>query len=151
MPVSILLYIITGLLVIITAFLVRQELRLRRFLRGSDARSIEDTIGNLQKEFDDARAWRVRTEQRLALTEKKLTTSIRGLSTIRFNPFKGTSGSNQSFATALLNEEKTGVVVSALYAHDRTAVFAKPILRGESQYELSPEETDALKKAAQDL
>lgn len=95
--------------------------------------------------------WRRETDKRIALTEKKLTKTIRGLATIRFNPFKGTSGSNQSFATAFLNEEKTGVVISALYARDRTAVFAKPIENGRSQYELTPEETDALEKANRNI
>ncbi|HLC94991.1 MAG TPA: DUF4446 family protein, partial [Patescibacteria group bacterium] len=72
--------------------------------------------------------------------------SVRGLHTIRFNPFPN-AGGQQSFATALLNEVGDGVVISSLYARDRMSVFAKPITHFKSEYELTDEERDALAKA----
>ena len=71
--------------------------------------------------------------------------SIRGLETIRFNPFSD-QGSNQSFAIAMLNEDGDGVVLSSLYARDRMSVFAKPIKNNKSEYELSNEEKEVLSK-----
>lgn len=56
-------------------------------------------------------------------------------------------GSKQSFATALLNEHGDGVVISTLYSRERTSVFAKPIKKFDSEYELTPEETQALTEA----
>ena len=76
----------------------------------------------------------------------KLRKSIRGLETIRFNPFPD-QGSNQSFAIGMLNEEGDGVVLSSLYSRDRMSVFAKPIKNSKSEYELSAEEKNALQKA----
>ena len=68
--------------------------------------------------------------------------------TVRFNPFKGTgAGGNQSFATALLNENGDGVVLSSLYSRERVSVYAKPVQKFSSEYELSGEEKQAIKSA----
>ena len=76
----------------------------------------------------------------------KLQKSIRGLETVRFNPFSD-QGSNQSFAIGMLNEKGDGVVLSSLYSRERMSVFAKPIKGGKSEYELTAEEKEVLKKA----
>jgi hypothetical protein len=65
---------------------------------------------------------------------------------MRFNPFID-AGSNQSFAIALINDEGNGIVMSSLYARDRMSIFAKPIVNGKSEFELSSEEKDVLNKA----
>ena len=72
--------------------------------------------------------------------------SIRGLETIRFNPFPD-QGSNQSFAVGMVNEEGDGVVFSSLYSRERMSIFAKPIKNGKSEYELTTEEKEVLEKA----
>ena len=80
------------------------------------------------------------------MVNSKLRKSIRGLETIRFNPFPD-QGSNQSFAIGMLNEDGDGVVISSLYSRDRMSVFAKPVKNNKSEYELSTEEKEALAKA----
>ena len=85
-------------------------------------------------------------EEDIANINKKLKKSIRGVETVRFNPF-GDQGSNQSFAIGMLNEDKDGVVISSLYSRERMSIFAKPIKGGTSDYELTEEEKEALKKA----
>ena len=47
----------------------------------------------------------------------------------------------------MLNEEGDGVVFSSLYSRERMSVFAKPIKNNKSEYELTSEEKEALKKA----
>jgi len=70
--------------------------------------------------------------------------------TIRFNPFKGNgSGGNQSFSTAFVNEEGDGVVISSLYSREHISVFAKPIKKMSSEYEMTKEEKDSLEKASE--
>ena len=85
-------------------------------------------------------------EKEIVVINSKLKKSIRGVETIRFNPFPD-QGSNQSFAIGILNEENDGVVISSLYSRDRMSVFAKPVKNGKSEYELSSEEKEALVKA----
>ena len=85
-------------------------------------------------------------QKNITTLNEKLRKSIRGLETVRFNPFAD-QGSNQSFAIGMLNEEGDGVVLSSLYSRERMSVFAKPIKNNKSEYELTAEEKEALKRA----
>ena len=69
---------------------------------------------------------------------------------VRYNAFKDT-GSDLSFALALLNEHNDGVVLNGIYARDMSNIYAKPIENGESKYVLSNEEKEALNKAINNI
>jgi len=122
------------------------ERRLRRFFLGKKAKDLEDTIVKLEEHITALKSAQEKTEKNITEINQKLKKSIRGLETIRFNPFPD-QGSNQSFAVGMLNEEGDGVVVSSLYSRERMSVFAKPIKMGKSEYELTEEEKAVLKKA----
>ena len=107
---------------------------------------MEDVIKKMNIAIDDLYNLSTKMSGRLDVHDTKLGESIRGIGTVRFNPF-GELGSNQSFAIALLNEANNGVVISSLYTRERVSVFAKPIKNMQSEYELSDEEKEALAKA----
>jgi hypothetical protein len=65
---------------------------------------------------------------------------------VRFNPFKEIGG-DQSFSIALLDEKKNGVIITSYYGRELNRVYAKEVQGGVSQYELSEEEKEAIKKA----
>jgi hypothetical protein len=65
---------------------------------------------------------------------------------VRFNPFQETGG-DQSFAIALLDEHNTGFVIMSHYMKDHNRVYAKPIVKGVSEYMLSGEEKEAIARA----
>lgn len=65
---------------------------------------------------------------------------------VRFNPFDDT-GSNQSFALAMLDGEVSGFVLSSLHSRQQTRVYLKEIVGGNSEVPLSAEETEALRRA----
>jgi hypothetical protein len=84
--------------------------------------------------------------------EARLNRSIQAVETIRFNPFKGTGeGGNQSFSTAFVNKNGSGVVISSLYSRDRVSIFSKPLEKFESQFELTEEEKDVVVSAKKNL
>ena len=72
--------------------------------------------------------------------------SIQKTGVVRFNPFSEIGG-DQSFSIALLNKNNDGLVITSLYTRERNRVYAKPIIKGKSQYLLSKEEKEALEKA----
>lgn len=129
-----------------TIWIIKTEKRLKRFFVGKKAKDLEDTIINLQEEIIKLKKAKENTETELKEINGKLKKSIRGLETIRFNPFPD-QGSNQSFAIGILNEDGDGVVLSSLYSRERMSIFAKPIKNGKSEYELTEEEDNAVKKA----
>jgi len=140
-------FVLTGISILIGIFwIVKIEKRLKKFFLGKKAQNLEETIFFLENEIKQLKKAQESQQVILEQINKKLKKSIRGLETIRFNPFPD-QGSNQSFAIGLLNEEKDGVVISSLYSRERMSVFAKPIKNGKSDYELTQEEKEALQKA----
>lgn len=73
--------------------------------------------------------------------------SIHKIGIIRFNPFKDIGG-DQSFAIALLDGKDTGLAISSLHTREGTRIYAKPVVKGESdKYTLTDEEKLAIKSA----
>ena len=144
---SLAFFVLVGIAIligIVWAFIT--EKRLKRFFLGKKAKDLEDTIITLENDISQLKKAKERMEKDIATMNVKLKKSIRGLNTIRFNPFPD-QGSNQSFAIGMLNEEGDGLVISSLYSRERMSVFAKPVKNGRSEYELTTEEKEALEKA----
>lgn len=122
------------------------ERRLGKMLKGKSAATLEDTIIENQNALAKLFEFKKTTENEFQKVDERIKKKLHGAKTIRFNPFQGTgSGGNQSFATALLDEEGSGVVISSLYARDKMSIFAKPINKRNSEFELTDEEREVLK------
>ena len=140
-------FVLAGVVILFgVVWAVITERRLKRFFLGKKANNLEDTIKILEENIEKLKYAKEKTETEITEINQKLKKSIRGLETVRFNPFPD-QGSNQSFAIGMLNEEKNGVVISSLYSRERMSIFAKPIKNGKSEYELTKEEKEALQKA----
>ncbi|MBU0612171.1 DUF4446 family protein [Patescibacteria group bacterium] len=140
-------FVFAGIAILVGTFwMVKTEKRLKKFFIGKKANDLEDTIGVLENDIAKLKSAKEKAELEITEINKKLRKSIRGLETVRFNPFPD-QGSNQSFAIGMLNEDGDGVVVSSLYSRERMSVFAKPIKNGKSEHELTEEEERVLKRA----
>ncbi|HAE36527.1 MAG: hypothetical protein UR85_C0007G0040 [Candidatus Nomurabacteria bacterium GW2011_GWF2_35_66] len=146
MTMSILIYILSGILVILLLWVNLTEYRFKKFFAGTKARNLEEVmllLGKQMKELDESQK---KIDEHLVIIDRRLDKSIRKVETVRFNPFLE-AGSNQSFAISFINDEGNGVVMSSLYARDRMSIFAKPIVGGKSEFELSAEEKEVLEKS----
>jgi len=140
-------FILTTIAIVLGAvWIFITEKRLKRFFLGKKAKDLEDTILGLEQNIAGLNKTTESLQKNMDVVNAKLQKSIRGLETVRFNPFSD-QGSNQSFAIGMLNEKGDGVVLSSLYSRERMSVFAKPIKGGKSEYELTAEEKEVLKKA----
>lgn len=145
---SIIIYSLASICVLLVLWIMRLEWRLRKLLGGRDARSLIKAVDVMHKELEKTDMFKKEMALVLDDVEKRLRKSIRSVETIRFNPFKGDgSGGNQSFATALIDQDGNGVVFSSLYSRDRTSVFSKPLKQHASEFELSEEEKKVIKEA----
>jgi hypothetical protein len=141
------LLLVLAVLVLI-GFIIHLNIKLKKFLIISGIYNIEESINLIKSSQKDSENFRNEMEKYLTSVEKRLKRSSQAIHTVRFNPFKGTgSGGNQSFATAILNQNEDGVVVSSIYSREHTSVFSKPIKKGSSEYELSNEEKEAVEEA----
>jgi hypothetical protein len=141
------IYLLCILVVALTVWIILLERRVGNLIAGPGSEHLGDTVKHLRGELEMLQAFKLDMEGYLHIVEERLKKSIRGVETVRFNPFKGTGdGGNQSFATALIDEEGNGVVISSIFARDRTSIFSKPIYKYVSSHELSEEELEAIKQ-----
>ena len=81
--------------------------------------------------------------------DKRLNSCVQKIGIVRYNAYKD-SGSNLSFAVALLDEKNDGVVFNGIYSREMSNIYAKPISKGTSSYTMTEEETEAVLKAMND-
>ena len=56
-------------------------------------------------------------------------------------------GADLSFAIAMLDAEDNGIVLNGIYSRDGSYVYSKPVQNGQSTYQLSDEEKEAIRLA----
>lgn len=71
---------------------------------------------------------------------------IQKVGMVRYNAFQDT-GSDLSFALALLDENNNGVVLNGIYSREMSNIYAKSVEKGTSTHTLSEEEKEAIQKA----
>jgi len=81
--------------------------------------------------------------------EKKSIFYFQKFNLIRYNPFENRGG-DQSFSLAMLDQKNNGFVVTSIFMDGNTRIFAKPIEKGLSKYQLSKEEQQAIEGVKQD-
>lgn len=144
---------LAALILVLLLLALLQSVRLRRALRAYRALvqgGAEGTLGDVLESHvgrvEDVRSRLEELDQRHADLERRSQTSIQHIGLVRFNPFEDT-GSDQSFAIALLDQRRDGLVISSLHGRSNTRVFAKPVEGGSSSHALSDEETQAIRIA----
>ena len=85
---------------------------------------------------------------RVAVLESSARHHFARLGLVRFNPFPvSDTGGNQSFAIALLDEGENGFIITSLHSRNGTRIYAKAVVAGKVDAQLSSEETQALDEA----
>jgi hypothetical protein len=72
--------------------------------------------------------------------------AVRHVGLVRYDAFEDVGG-RLSFSCAMLDDHGTGVVMTSISGRQDTRVYAKPVVDGQSQYNLSTEEEEAIRKA----
>jgi hypothetical protein len=124
----------------------RMLLQYQRLARGGGGGNLEELLDR-QLELAEQTAERVGELETLhAELRQAMQRSVQRVGLVRFNPFSDTGG-DQSFSIALLDGEGDGLVISSLFSRSETRVFAKPIQSGQSKYNLTEEEQQAIQLA----
>lgn len=142
--------VLATLILVLLVVALMQSMRLGRAVRayralvrdggqGSLGEVLESHVGRVE----DVRGRLEELDSRHADLQRRSQTSIQHIGLVRFNPFEDT-GSDQSFAIALLDDRRDGLVISSLHGRSNTRVFAKPVEGGVSSHALSDEETQAI-------
>jgi len=88
----------------------------------------------------------LRLDGRLTGAEATLRGTIAHRSLVRYDAYNELSG-RQSMSIALLDEERSGIVLSCIHHRDQARVYGKRVQQGRGELELSPEEAEAVRLA----
>jgi Protein of unknown function (DUF4446) len=143
--------IVALLLAVVLAFRLRQVRTAQRAVLGESGK--QDLVAHaegLEHAFLQLRAWvegaAARLDARMATAEDRLDGCVAHLSLIRYDAYGEMSG-RQSSSLALLDSRRSGVVLSSILHREQARVYVKQVHEGESEFELSPEEQQAIETA----
>jgi hypothetical protein len=108
--------------------------------------SLQEAFQALQEYVGDVAS---RLDGRLDGVEVGLAGAISHRALIRYDAYNELSG-QQSMSIALLDERRSGVVLTCIHHRDQARVYAKQVHDGHSELELSPEEAEAVRAALGD-
>ena len=101
--------------------------------------SLQGRIDDLHRAVDEVAAGLVRVDRRVD-------ESVRNVSIVRYDAYEDTGG-HQSASLAVLDSQRTGVVVTAIQGRDYARIYMKELDRGRPSTALSPEELEAVERA----
>lgn len=87
-----------------------------------------------------------RLEERLAINERRFGRTISRTAVVRYDAYGEMTG-RQSSSMALLDDTGTGVVFSSILHREQARMYVKGVREGQSDFELSPEENEAIDTA----
>jgi hypothetical protein len=139
----------TMAVLVTTGLMLRQQRLLKRYkmlLNGSVGTDLETMLLSQESTIREATTRLMAVEDQLQTLKEKTQSHLQKAALVRFNAFPDT-GSDLSFALALLDANRDGVIVSSLYGRTESRIYAKPVRNGVSTYALSDEEKEAMAKA----
>ncbi len=122
------------------------ERRYKQLMTGSEGKDLERMFLTRLGDIDCAKEDIILLERRCSALAHQLEGCVQRVGIVRFNAFDDT-GSDLSYAIALLDDENNGVALSSIYGRSEARCYAKPVLSGQSNYMLTDEEKRAIKQA----
>jgi hypothetical protein len=115
-----------------------------------DARDLVGHAAGLDRDFRALHSYvedlSAGLQSRLGTVEERLDGAITYHGLVRYDAYNEMSG-RQSTSIALLDARGSGVVVSSIHHRDQARLYAKQVVEGQGQLELSPEEQEAIRVA----
>ena len=116
--------------------------RYRKMMTGADGANLERMLNEIQAVSDENAAIK-RENERL---DNLLQLAITRVGVVRFRAFDD-MGSDLSYAVALLDSYNDGVILTSIFGREDSRSYVKPVEKGQSTYQLMPEEQQALDEA----
>jgi hypothetical protein len=136
--------------VIVLSLKLRRVRSAQRTILGDADTDLVAHAASLQEAFVQLRDWVEEVasglEGRVSGAEHRMDGCIAHASVIRYDAMNELSG-QQSSTVALLDERRTGVVISSILHRDQARLYVKQVREGNPEYELSPEEQQAVDAA----
>jgi hypothetical protein len=107
------------------------------------AEELDRRLGEVGRELRDSVA---KLDERDAALSDRLDGAVTHVAVVRYDAMGEMTG-RQSSSVALLDASRSGVVLSSILHRDQARLYAKQVVDGRSEFDLSPEEQEALSAA----
>jgi hypothetical protein len=138
------------LLCLILTVKLRRVREAQKTVLGDGTLDLVGHAAELQRQFqalqDYVQNVAVNLNDRLQMTEGRLDGTVSYRALVRYDAYGEMSG-RQSTSIALLDAHHSGLVLSSIHHRDQARLYAKQITQGKPEYELSPEESEAIRLA----
>jgi len=115
-------------------------------LLGGGKQDLVDFAVSLQARIDDLHRAVDEIAAGLARVDRRVDAALSRTSIVRYDAYEGTGG-HQSASVALLDGNRTGVVLTAIQGRDYARIYVKELDQGRPSVALSPEEQEAVERA----
>jgi hypothetical protein len=134
----------------ILALRLRRVRAAQRTVLGGEERDLVAHAASLQEEFEALHAYvqeaAERLDRRMDTAERRIDRAVAYRALIRYDAYGEMSG-RQSTSIALLDANRSGLVLSSIHHRDQARLYAKEVREGKPELELSPEEDEAIRRA----
>ncbi len=142
----IIIILLIGFIILLIGNMKLKE-KYRKFMQKlGNGKNLEEDLSNFMYKVDRVERQNAEIMNFCKNLDEDLTKCIQKVGIVRYSAFKDT-GSDLSFAVALLDEKNSGVVFNGIYSREMSNIYAKPVENGNSSYTLSEEESEAIRKA----
>jgi uncharacterized protein DUF4446 len=122
----------------------------QRTILGDREQDLVAHAASLQEQFEALYGYvqdaAERLDGRVTTAERRLDHAVAYRSLIRYDAYGEMSG-RQSTSIALLDANRSGLVLSSIHHRDQARLYAKEVREGKPEFELSPEEDEAIRRA----
>lgn len=138
--------LLVGFLVVLISN-IKLNNRYKNFMKKlGNGKNLEEDLENFMYKVDRVEKQNAEITNFCKNLDEDISKCIQKVGIVRYSAFKDT-GSDLSFAVALLDEKNNGVVFNGIYSREMSNIYAKPVENGNSKYTLSNEEIEAIDKA----
>ena len=149
-------YIIIGLSALVVIMFIIQIINMVQigklkkkynvFMKGKDAKSLEDTLIKRLNQVDKLIEANAANEQNIKKIFNNMKSTFQKFGLVKYNAFHEMGG-KLSFSLALLNETDDGFVMNAVHSREGCYIYIKEIVGCKSIFVIADEEQEALKMA----
>lgn len=142
----VLLVVIIILLVIQIVKSCRLKKRYEKFMKGKDAKSLEQDIIGLFEDNKFIKNESEKSRKDIREINRRIEYCYQKMGLIKYDAFQQMGG-KLSFCLCLLNDKNNGFILNSVHSSDGCYSYTKEITKGESEISLGEEEQKALEMA----
>ena len=138
-------FILLIMMVLTLSKLKKMQKKYQSFMIKEDV-DVEQLLMHYAQQVKDTTVKQDQLDEKINRLDEALKYCTQKVGVVRYNAIEKV-GADLSFAIAMLDAQDNGIVLNGIYSRDGSYVYSKPVTNGQSTYQLSDEEKDAIRLA----